>query len=78
MVGVLTIVTSTAVQPAGLTVTLSRSGQTSISVSSPPVDSSCTVITAFINKPVSAGTWDVTVTNSDGSYGVLTGGFTVS
>jgi len=75
--GTLTITTSTAVQQ-GVTVTLSKSGSSSISVSYPQLSSSCTTLYPYINTPVSYGTWDVTVTNPDGTFGKLTGGLTVN
>jgi hypothetical protein len=76
-VGTLTITTSSAVQQ-GVTITLSKSGSSSISVSYPQLSDSKTTISAYINQPVYSGSWDVKVTNPDGSFGVLTNGLTVT
>jgi hypothetical protein len=77
--GTLTIVTSKAVQPGtGLVVSLSKSGYTTIYVYNPPVSTSGTIITAQVTQPVYSGSWDVRVTNPDGSFGVLTNGLSVS
>ena len=77
--GTLTIVTSKAVQTGtGLQVTLSRSGYNTIYVYNPQVSTAGTTITANINQPVYSGTWDVKVTNPDGSFGVRTGGLSVT
>jgi len=77
--GTLTIVTSKAVQTgSGLQVALSRSGYNTIYVYNPMVSTAGTTITANINQPVYSGTWDVKVTNPDGSFGVRTGGLSVT
>jgi hypothetical protein len=77
--GTLTIVTSKAVQPGtGLVVTLSKSGYNTIYVYNPPVSTSGTIITAQVSQPVYSGSWDVKVTNPDGSFGVLTNGLSVT
>jgi len=77
-IGTLTIVTSKAVQPGtGLVVTLSKSGQSTIYVYNPPVSTAGTTITAQVPQTVYSGSWDVTVTNPDGSFGKLTNGFSV-
>jgi hypothetical protein len=75
--GRLTIDTSTTLQP-GLTVTLSNTATgATISVSNPQLNSG-TEIWATFTQPVPAGTWNVMVTNPDGTTGTLSGGFTVS
>jgi hypothetical protein len=77
-VGTLIIDTSTTLQAGtGLKVTLTNSAGQTISVSNPQLNSACTEIRAYINQPVSVGTWDVKVTNPDGTYGTLSNGFTV-
>ncbi|WP_292368606.1 hypothetical protein [Methanoregula sp. UBA64] len=77
--GILTIVTSKAVQPGtGLVVSLSKSGYNTIYVYNPPVSTSGTTITAQVSQPVYSGSWDVKVTNPDGSFGVLTNGLSVT
>ena len=77
--GTLTIVTSKAVQSGtGLQVALSRSGYNTIYVYNPQVSTSGTTITANINQPVYSGTWDVKVTNPDGSFGMRTSGLSVT
>ncbi len=77
--GTLTIVTSKAVQTGtGLKVTLSRSGYNTIYSYNPQVSTSGTTITTSNIGPVYSGSWDVTVTNPDGSFGVLTNGFSVT
>jgi hypothetical protein len=77
--GTLTIVTSKAVQPGtGLQVALSKSGYNTIYVYNPPVSTSGTTITAQVSQPVYSGSWDVKVTNPDGSFGVLTNGLSVT
>jgi len=75
--GKLTIITSTTLQQ-GLTVTLKNtiSGAT-ISVSNPPLNSNTEILATF-SQTVPAGTWNVIVTNSDGTTGTLSSGFTVS
>jgi hypothetical protein len=75
--GRLTIDTSTTLQP-GLTVTLTNTvtGAT-ISVPNPQLNSG-TEIWAMFNQPVPAGTWNVMITNPDGTTGTLSSGFTVS
>lgn len=74
--GKLTIVTSTALQQ-GLTVTLKNTvtGAT-MSVSNPPLNSNTEILATFNTVP--AGTWNVIVTNSDGTTGTLSSGFRVS
>lgn len=77
-VGTLIIDTSTTLQAGtGLKVTLTNSAGQTISVSNPQLNNACTEIRAYINQPVSVGTWDVKVTNPDGKYGTLSNGFTV-
>lgn len=75
--GRLTIDTSTTLQQ-GLTVTLSNTATgATISVSNPQLNSN-TEIWATFSQTVPAGTWNVIVTNPDGTTGTLSSGFTVS
>jgi hypothetical protein len=78
-IGTLTIDTSTPLTPGpALTVTLSNSAGQTFTATNPQVSSSGTEITPFFNQPVPQGTWDIRITNPDGSYGVKTGGFVIS
>ena len=73
----LTIVTAKCSAGKRPVVSLSKSGQSTIYVYNPPVSTAGTTITAQVPQTVYSGSWDVTVTNPDGSFGKLTNGFSV-
>jgi hypothetical protein len=76
--GILTIYTTTTLKQ-GVTVTLSNTGtRANITINNPQLSSDSTAVSAqFSGNLVPAGTYNVIVTNPDGSYGTYSG-FTVS
>ncbi len=63
---------------SGAAAKLAKAGETDITATSVTVVSSTQITCSFDLTGAAAGTWDVTVTNSDTQSGTLTNGFTVT
>ncbi len=63
---------------SGATAKLAKAGETDITATSVTVVSSTQITCTFDLTGAAAGTWNVTVTNSDTQSGTLTNGFTVT